>query len=139
MDYLPRLMDEQLDKLLRILPAVAVEGAKGVGKTASIGRHAQETFALDVDATRANVAADPAFVLHGAAPTFIDEWQRVPGVWDVVRRAVDAGAAPGRFVLAGSASLTADLAVHSGAGRIVRAVMRPLTIPERGLETPTVS
>jgi predicted AAA+ superfamily ATPase len=139
MEYRPRLLDNHLAALTRLLPAIAVDGAKGVGKTASVSRLARETFSLDRDATRANVSADPELILQAQAPTFIDEWQRVASTWDVVRRAVDAGAAPGRFLLAGSAALSAQAQVHSGAGRIVRVVMRPMTLPERGIATPTVS
>ena len=55
--------------------------------------------------------------------------------WDVVRRALDAGAAPGQFLLTGSASSFS----HSGAGRILMVRMRPLSHTERGLSSPTVS
>ncbi|MDR1119218.1 MAG: DUF4143 domain-containing protein [Bifidobacteriaceae bacterium] len=139
MGYLPRIVDGQLDRLAQILPAIAVEGAKGVGKTASASRVANEVFALDRKATRENVLADPEFVLGGEAPTLIDEWQRAPDTWDVVRTAVDAGAPPGRFLLAGSAAPPSGIDTHSGAGRIVRLVMRPMSLPERGVERPSVS
>ena len=139
MEYSPREVDRQLEKLLVLLPAVAVEGAKGVGKTASVERIAGEIFSLDQESTFLNVVADPELILKGTAPIFIDEWQRVPSVWDVVRRAVDRGATSGTFVLAGSASPSQKTAIHSGAGRIVRVMMRPMTIPERRIEQPTVS
>ena len=67
-----------------------------------------------------------------------DEWQRLPAVWDHVRRKVDDGAAPGRYLLTGSAA-PAGAPVHSGAGRIVSVRMRPLTLAERQISTPTVS
>src|SRR3546814_10214093 len=67
----------------------------------------------------------------------IDEWQRYPPSWDVVRRAVDDDNSPGRFMLTGSATPTGK-PTHSGAGRIVPLRMRPLTLVERGVETPTV-
>jgi predicted AAA+ superfamily ATPase len=73
----------------------------------------------------------------------IDEWQRLPESWDLVRDAVDAGAPPGYFVLTGSAAERAPAdgaaAVHSGAGRIDRIRMRPMTLAERGVANPTVS
>jgi len=55
----------------------------------------------------------------------------------LVRRAVDAGATPGQFLLTGSASLT-DPGRHSGAGRILKLRLRPLALSERGYE-PSVS
>jgi len=139
MDYRPRLLDDKLSEMLGILPAVSLEGAKGVGKTETATRQAADVFSLDAVSTKENLAADPALVLGGKSPTLIDEWQIVPPVWDVVRRAVDAGAEPGRFLLTGSATLRADARVHSGAGRIVRLLMHPLSFPERELATPSVS
>ncbi|MFT4187848.1 MAG: DUF4143 domain-containing protein [Aeromicrobium sp.] len=69
----------------------------------------------------------------------IDEWQLEPQTWERVRRAVDADAIGGRFLLAGSAGVAPGVRVHSGAGRIVSVPMRPLAVGERGLGTPTVS
>lgn len=74
--------------------------------------------------------ADPARVLEGARPVLIDEWQRLPEVWDLVRRAVDEGAPPGSFLLAGSA-IPDPPPTHSGAARIVTVRMRPLAFSER--------
>jgi len=139
MKYQKRLLDNRLSELVAILPAVSIDGAKGVGKTETAKRLAADVFALDSPPTRANLENDPTLVLQGKPPTLIDEWQIVPPVWDVVRRSVDDGAAPGRFLLTGSATLTSQARVHSGAGRIVRLLMRPLTFPERGLAAPSVS
>jgi len=139
MAYVRRLVDDQLDELLTLLPAISIEGAKGVGKTETAGKRATSAFALDVPATLTMVGANPELVLMGDPTTFIDEWQRVPSTWDLVRRAVDEGAPPGRFLLAGSASPDPKTKPHSGAGRIVRLMMRPMSLPERGVETPTVS
>jgi predicted AAA+ superfamily ATPase len=60
----------------------------------------------------------------------IDEWQRLPEVWDLVRRAVDDGAPPASFLLTGSA-VPDPPPTHSGAGRIVSVRMRPLACSER--------
>ena len=68
----------------------------------------------------------------------IDEWQLVPETWDLVRRAVDAGAVPGSFLLTGS-SRPLERGSHSGAGRILSLRVRPLALSERGLAAPTVS
>lgn len=120
------------------LPAIAVEGAKAVGKTASASRRAATVHRLDDHAQRSIALANPLRLIDGPPPVLIDEWQRVPESWDLVRRAVDDGAQPGRFLLTGSAS-PPDLSTHSGAGRIVTVRMRPLTLAERGVVEPTVS
>jgi len=139
MHYQKRLIDTQLDTMLKVLPAIALEGAKGVGKTATGMQRADSVFTLDDPATAQIVEGNPSVLNSGDGTTFIDEWQLVPSVWNTVRRAVDNGASPGRYLLAGSANPRPEARIHSGAGRIVRLLMRPLSFPERGIETPTVS
>jgi|SRR5664279_2611728 len=138
MQYLRRTVDDELDELLAIAPAVALDGPKGVGKTDTGSRRADATYLLDEPAQRDLLAADPTL---GTAPgtIFIDEWQRSPEVWDQVRRQVDRGAPPGRFLLAGSATPRAGIDTHSGAGRILSLRMRPMALHERGSAKPTVS
>lgn len=137
--YLPRVIDDDLDALLPALPALSIEGPKGVGKTETAMRRARTIHRLDEEAERAVVAADPARLATGVRPVLIDEWQRLPESWDVVRRAVDADRRPGQFLLTGSAA-PIEQPTHSGAGRIVTIRMRPMTLAERGVVVePTVS
>lgn len=136
--YTPRVLDAELDELLGQLPALAIEGPKGVGKTATLSRRAGTTFRLDDPAQREIAKADSSVLFSAAPPIFIDEWQHVPAIWDAVRRAVDDDQSPNRFLLAGSATPT-EAPTHSGAGRIVSLRMRPLTLAERDLGSPTVS
>lgn len=136
--YLPRIVDDELDLLLSELPAIAIEGPRGAGKTSTAQRRAGTVFQLDNSADRAIAEADPVRILTGDSPILIDEWQRVPSTWDAVRRAVDRDATPGRFLLTGSAG-PATPPTHSGAGRIVTLRLRPLALVERGVGTPAVS
>jgi predicted AAA+ superfamily ATPase len=135
--YADRIVDFELDELLRDLPAVSIEGCKGVGKTVTARRRSTTSYELDDDRQRELLAANPAALVAASGPVLIDEWQRWPQVWDQVRRAVDAGAPPGRYLLTGSAAPRAP--THSGAGRIVTVRMRPMSLAERGLAAPTVS
>lgn len=137
-NYLPRVVDQELDELLGSVSAVAIDGPKGVGKTASAQRRAKRTLQLDDHLERALLEADPHRLEQGDFPLLIDEWQYVPSVWDRIRRSVDRNAASGHFVLTGSAA-PHEAPLHSGAGRIVTLRMRPLSLSERGLEPPTVS
>lgn len=137
-DYVPRVVDTELDELFAELPALSLEGPKGVGKTATARRRVRTIISLDDEQQRVLAEASPAQALLVPTPVLIDEWHRVPGMWDAVRRAVDESYAPGQYLLAGSA-IPRDLPVHSGAGRIVHVRMRPMTLAERGIATPTVS
>jgi predicted AAA+ superfamily ATPase len=136
--YKPRVVDAELDELMPAVAALAIEGAKGVGKTATAARRAARVRELDDPAQRSIAIADPARLLDGPPPVLIDEWQYVPESWDLVRRAVDAGAEPGRFLLTGSSRPT-EQGSHSGAGRILSIRMRPLALCERDLASPSVS
>lgn len=139
MEYQARTVDDDLADLVTSVPAVAVVGPKAVGKTESCRRLARTVIDLSDPDQRAVVSADRNGALAAAkAPLLIDEWQYDPATWEAMRRAVDADPRPGRFLLTGSAN-PRDVRVHSGAGRVVRVRMRPLSLAERGLVTPTVS
>lgn len=138
MAYVRRVLDSQLDRLLVGLPAVVIDGPKAVGKTATASRRASTILGLDNPDERVLLGADRGRLSRLPTPILIDEWQLLPAVWDQVRRAVDAGAAPGSYLLTGSATPT-TAPTHTGAGRIVRLRMRPMTLSERGIANPTVS
>jgi predicted AAA+ superfamily ATPase len=128
--YSARVIDAELDELMAGLAAIALEGPKAVGKTATALRRASTVHELDEEQQRAVAAADLDRVIDGEPPVLIDEWQRLPAIWDKIRRAVDRDATPGRFLLTGSASPEGG-GSHSGAGRIVDLRMRPMALAER--------
>ncbi|MGL5930870.1 MAG: AAA family ATPase, partial [Dermatophilaceae bacterium] len=137
--YRRRIVDDLLDELFPHLAAIALEGAKGVGKTATALQRARTVLSLDVPRQREIVAANLDHVTRVATPVLVDEWQLEPTVWDRIRRAVDDDSRGGQFLLAGSAGVAPGVRIHSGAARIVSLAMRPLSIAERGIQEPTVS
>jgi uncharacterized protein len=137
-DYVRRIVDDELDTLIAALPALSLEGPKAVGKTQTAIRRAATTYRLDEPAQRTLISADPERLVSGTQPILIDEWQRLPESWDLIRRQVDEDRQPGRFLLTGSAS-PIQQPTHSGAGRIVTLRMRPMTLFERGIGIPSVS
>lgn len=139
MDYLRRIIDDELDDLFGQVPAIAIDGPKAVGKTTTAEQRVAGQLRLDSRANHTAVAADPELVRERARPLLIDEWQKVPEVWDVVRRVADENPTGGQFLLVGSAAPAVGATAHSGAGRIGRLRMRPMTLSERGTAQPTVS
>lgn len=136
--YLKRIVEAEIDELLGGLSAISIEGPKAVGKTETALRRASTVRELD-DLVQLDIyRSRPQKLVEGKTPILIDEWQRMPESWDIVRRSVDRDPSPGRFILTGSAS-PSEAPVHSGAGRIVTIRMRPLSLAERQLETPSVS
>ena len=105
-EYASRVIDGRIDELWAELPAISIEGARGVGKTTTARQRAGTFLGLDDAAVFEAVEADPGAVASFAPPVVVDEWQRLPPVFDAVRRAVDADRCPGRFLIAGSASPT---------------------------------
>lgn len=133
MDYLTRIVDDELKQRLDATGAVVIEGPKACGKTATARNLAASEVRLDVDRNaRRMVDISPETVLRGETPRLIDEWQIEPDIWNHVRRAVDDRGAPGQFILTGSAVPADDVTRHTGAGRLTRLRMRPFSLFEAG-------
>ena len=118
------------------MPAVVIEGPRGCGKTWTGRNFARSEVLFDGDLNaRRSVSLAPGLVLEGEEPRLLDEWQLAPEVWNQVRHASDEGHRTGRFILTGSAVPTDDITRHSGAGRIARVRMRPMSLRETGEST----
>jgi uncharacterized protein len=133
MAYLSRIIDSALDDLLPDAPAILLVGPRASGKTTTAARRADVVIRLDDPAQRQAVADNPDAVLGGLdGRILIDEWQLAPDVLGAVKRAVDSGAPPGRFLLTGSTR--ADLTVDGwpATGRVLRLPLWNLTQREIG-------
>ncbi|MGI8779103.1 MAG: ATP-binding protein [Solirubrobacteraceae bacterium] len=140
MGYVPRVVDAELIARLEATGAVVIEGPKACGKTATARQVAASEVLLDVDPNaRQAVAVDPSLILGGATPRLMDEWQVEPTIWNHIRRAVDDRAHPGQFILTGSAVPADDITRHTGAGRITRLRMRPMSLCESGAGSGDIS
>lgn len=139
--YRPRIADAQIERYLRLFGAVEISGTKWCGKTWAAMAHGESITYVDRGANLQIVQADPAYALAGEHPHVIDEWQRVPQVWDTVRHAVDdAAGTKGLWILTGSSTpLNPGERSHSGAGRIGRIRMSPMTLSETGESGASVS
>ena len=138
--YVPRVVDAEMRRALATMPAVVVEGPRACGKTWTGRRFASSAVYLDDRVSAAlDAGMDPASILDGAPPRLLDEWQLAPGIWNPMRRACDARGARGRFILTGSADPPDDITRHSGAGRIIRVRMRPMSLYESGESDGAVS
>jgi len=138
--YVPRVVDAEIEAALSSAGAVVLRGARAVGKTESARRLAASEIRLDSAEPLAALARQqPGVALQGDAPRLIDEWQLVPAIWNEVRHEVDKRALTGQFILSGSAIPDDDHIRHSGAGRFRRVSMRTMTLAETGHSTAAVS
>lgn len=142
-NYKPRIIDKAVKQYLATFGAVCIEGPKWCGKTWTSFYHSQSAIFLgDPEGNFQNrklAELSPDLVLEGEVPRLIDEWQEVPMLWDAVRYRVDQRAATGQFILTGSATPNHKGILHSGAGRIARLRMRPMSLAESGVSSGKVS
>jgi predicted AAA+ superfamily ATPase len=130
-EYVPRIADDVLPRLMAALPALVIVGPRATGKTTTARRYTKTVARLDRPAEAAAFVADPDAALRAfAEPVLLDEWQAVPGVLGAVKRAVDDDPRPGRFLLTGSVRADLDAETWPGTGRVVRVPMYGLTMRE---------
>lgn len=138
--YRLRVVDAELRHRLSVTGAVLVDGPKAVGKTFTASRVAKTVLRVDIDrAVRAALEVQPEQLFSYPTPILFDEWQEAPELWNLVRRAVDDHDKKGLYVLTGSARPRDDARMHSGAGRIGRLRMRPMSLYETGHSSGKVS
>lgn len=142
-EYKPRIIDKKIEEYLSIFGAVCIEGPKWCGKTWSSSYHSKSEIMLgDPEGNFQNrrlAEMAPSLVLEGDTPRLIDEWQEVPPIWDAVRHKVDQKSEKGQYILTGSATPNHKGILHSGAGRIARLRMRPMSLYESGHSSGRVS
>ena len=143
LNYKPRIIDAKVEEYLSAFGAVCIEGPKWCGKTWTSAQHSKSEIYIGDPAknfqNRQLAELSPELVLTGEAPRLIDEWQEVPPLWDAVRYKVDQTAEKGRFILTGSATPNHKGVLHSGAGRIAKLRMRPMSLYESGDSSGQVS
>lgn len=142
-NYRPRIIDQTIERYLKIFGAVCIEGPKWCGKTWTSRYHANSEFLVG-DPTgnfsnRAFAEMEPYSVLEGKAPRLIDEWQEVPLLWDAARAFVDQKAEKGLLLLTGSSTPQDKGILHSGTGRIKSIRMNTMSLYESGDSTGLVS
>ena len=142
-NYRSRLIDKRIDEYLKAFGALCIEGPKWCGKTWTSMYHSQSEILLGAPEgnfqNRRLAEISPALVLEGEKPRLLDEWQEVPTLWDAVRYAVDKTGEKGQFIMTGSATPNHKGIMHSGAGRIAKLRMRPMSLYEAGFSSGDVS
>lgn len=134
--YRPRLVDSQVNSMLKAVGAVCIEGPKWCGKTWVALNHSESAIMIG-DPTggyrnRALVKAEPKYAFKGNTPHLIDEWQEIPELWDATKFFVDERNELGCFILTGSSTPVIKGIMHSGAGRIGSVRMTTMSLFESG-------
>ena len=139
---IPRAKVHEIEGSLAVFPAVAIVGARQVGKTTLVrnllNQSVEESLYLDLERPSdldKLQNAELFFRLNRAKRIIIDEVQRKPDLFPLLRYEIDADRRPGRFILLGSSGpeLLRQTS-ESLAGRLRYIHLIPFTIQEIGSE-----
>lgn len=132
-EYLPRIIDKQIEKYLRVIGAILIIGPKWCGKTTTAMQHTNSMLKLQSnqkDYYYQVAEINPKQLLNGEKPKLIDEWQITPILWDIIRNDVDESNDKGLYILTGSTVVNDSEIMHTGTGRIHRMLMMPMSLYE---------
>ncbi len=139
--YINRLYDKKLEFYLKSVGAVLISGPKFCGKSTTAARYAKTIIDLTKNATRdyyvslAKTSSDH-FLNFGDKPLLIDEWQIVSFLWNDIKASISESGSFGQYILTGSVTdntkaINPEIR-HTGTGRIITMMMRPMTLYESG-------
>lgn len=138
--YIDRIASSRLELLLRGTPAVALLGPRQCGKSTVARRLVEgraDVLFLDLERPAdANKLRDPEalFDAYSERLICIDEIQRAPELFPVMRYVIDRHERNGQFLILGSASPhLLKQSSESLAGRIAHEELAPLAWPEVGV------
>ena len=134
--YKKRIVDQLIERYLKIFGAICVEGPKWCGKTWTSAYHSNSEFLVGDPqgnfSNRTLAEMEPNTILKGKTPRLIDEWQEVPCLWDATRSFVDNNSQKGQLILTGSSTPKTKGIMHSGTGRIKSIRMNTMSLFESG-------
>jgi predicted AAA+ superfamily ATPase len=132
----PRKSALEIRQQLSSSPAVAILGARQIGKTTlakQIAAEFPDSIYLDLENAQARAKLDQADVFFEANRhrlVVLDEIQNAPELFSTMRGEIDADRRPGRFLILGSASFKLLQQSQSLAGRLALVDMAPLLLSE---------
>ena len=143
MEYVRRIIDQEIDRKTEAFNAINIIGPKGCGKTRTAKERCKTVIEFQDEEKRdgylsvANVS--PGLFLRNEKPILFDEWQDAPKIWGTIRKACDDDPeAVGEYYLTGSTSKDVDTP-HTGTGRISNLTMYPMTLFETGESNGAIS
>ena len=131
MNYYVRYIDEIIERYRKSTGAIVVVGPKFCGKTTSCNNIAKSIYRINTKAIVERTAINPKIALEGEEPHLIDEWQKVPDIWNYIKEDLDIDYKFGKYLLTGSSTPADKTDIqHSGAGRLKMVKMRTMSLFE---------
>ena len=142
--YKRRIIDDKIERYLKIFGAICIEGPKYCGKTWAGRYHSNSEILLHKTTGDASNNVElakifPTLILDGPKPRLIDEWQEATNLWDEIRTEVDKTGLKGQYILTGSSTPNRERISHSGAGRFGKIHLRTMSLYESGDSTGEIS
>ena len=140
MDYVKRYADKKIARYMNAAGCVVVSGPKFCGKTTTCMRFQKSFVKLNTDAVIEAARIDPSATLIGPKPRLIDEWQKVPEIWNIIKDSLDEDYQFGEFIITGSTTPPEKSKIHhGGSGRFFPYAMSTMSLFETGESKGTVS
>lgn len=143
MEYIRRIVDEELDRKSEAFNAINIVGPKGCGKTRTAKERCKTIIEFQDEEKRDGYLAvadtSPRLFLKNERPILFDEWQDAVKIWGTIRKECDDNPEQvGGFFLTGSSAKKIETP-HTGTGRITELEMYPMTLWETGESTGKIS
>lgn len=143
MEYIRRIIDDELDKRTEAFNAINIVGPKGCGKTRTAKERCSTIIEFQDEEKRDGYIAvaetSPKLFLKNPKPILFDEWQDAAKIWGTIRKDCDDNPENvGEYFLTGSTSKKVDTP-HTGSGRITEVQMFPMTLWETGESNGSIS
>ena len=118
MDYIRRIVDQEIDKRNKAFNAINIVGPKGSGKTRTAQERCKTIIEFQDEERRDGYMAvaetAPRLFFSNDKPILFDEWQDAPKIWGAIRKDCDDHPeAVGEYYLTGSTSRKTDTP-HTG-------------------------
>lgn len=143
MEYIRRIVDQEIDRKIKAFNAINITGPKGCGKTRTAKERCKTIIEFQDEEKRdgyisvAEIA--PSLFFNNEKPILFDEWQDAPKIWGAIRKDCDDHPdSVGSYYLTGSTSRRVQTN-HTGTGRITEIIMYPMSLWETGESNGSIS
>ena len=127
-----RILSQQLERSIGLVPVTAVIGARQTGKTTLLKHYAKSYFTFDDPKLEGKIAKGGELLLSSIEkPGFFDEVQKYEPIFDLLKLVVDQERRPGRFLITGSVRFSQKSSIRESlTGRVQTWTLLPLTVSE---------